>query len=69
MRNEIAKNWIEAGKLATGNPESKVLCPVCENSFLQITDVRNEKNFSEIERHMFCNECRAYNALRLFRPE
>lgn len=69
MEDGIKNRWIEAGKLVAVNPESKVICPVCEKAFLQMTDVRNEKYFSELERHMVCNECGAYNALRLFRPE
>lgn len=69
MENKIKGRWIEAGKIIAVNSESKVLCPVCQKSFLQVIDVRNEKNSSELERHMICKECGAYNALRLFRPE
>lgn len=69
MSNEITNRWIEAGKNIAIDPNAKVLCPVCQKVFLQVTDVRNSTNTSEVERHMVCNECGAYNALRLYRPE
>jgi hypothetical protein len=68
MTNEVMNRWIEAGKIIATNPEAKILCPVCQESFLQIIDVRNENNSSELERHMMCNNCNAYNAIRLLRP-
>jgi Fe-S cluster assembly scaffold protein SufB len=63
MGNEIINRWIEAGKIIATDPGAKVLCPVCQKVFLQVTDVRNEKNLSELERHMICEECGAYNSL------
>jgi hypothetical protein len=69
MANEITKRWIDAGKAIGVDPEAEILCPICQKTFLQVTDVRNEKNRSELERHMTCKECGAYNALRMVRPE
>jgi hypothetical protein len=69
MNKEIAGRWIDAGKAIAVDPNAKILCPVCQKIFLQVTDVRNEKNRSELERHMVCKECGAYNALRMIRPE
>ena len=67
MGNEITNKWIEAGIAIAIDSDANVLCPVCQKAFLQIIDVRDEKKFFELERHMICKECGAYNAL--LRPE
>ena len=63
MGNEITNRWIEAGKVIATNPDAKVLCPACQKEFLQVIDVRDEKNIFVLERHMICKECGAYNSL------
>jgi Zn finger protein HypA/HybF involved in hydrogenase expression len=62
-----AQKWIEAGKLIANNPKAKVLCPQCEENDLDVQDVKNEKNPSELERIMSCSNCGAKNVLRLKR--
>ncbi len=65
MNNEIAKRWIEAAKLLGVDSTANTLCPVCQQGFLKVQDVKNEANPLEIERHMSCDICGAYNALRM----
>lgn len=65
MKNDITKRWIEAAKILGINPNENILCPVCQQSFLKVQDVKNENNPLEIERHMNCELCGAYNALRI----
>lgn len=65
MNSEIVKRWIEAAKILGVDPNKKVLCPVCQQNFLKVLDVKNEVNPLEIERHMSCEACGAYNALRM----
>ena len=67
MNSEITKRWIEAGKNIAVNPNAKVLCPVCQKAYLEVKDIKNANNPSEIERHMICPECGAHNALKLTR--
>jgi len=63
MMSQITSRWIEAGKAIATDPDAKVLCPVCQKTFLEVMDVRNEKKPSELERHMICKECGASNSL------
>lgn len=68
MSLEITKRWIEAGKVLAQDANAQVLCPVCQAETLKVTDVRNESNPTELERHMKCSACGVYNSLRLVRP-
>ena len=61
------QKWIEAGKLIAENPDIKVLCPECEQNNLDVQDITNEHNSSELERIMYCPNCKARNILRLKR--
>lgn len=61
------QKWIEAGKLIAENPDIKVLCPECEQNNLEVQDIRNEHKYSELERIMYCPNCKARNVLRLKR--
>ena len=65
MNNDITKKWIEAAVIIRANPNAEILCPVCQNSYLQIIDVQIKE---KIERHLICKKCNAYNAM-LFRVE
>ncbi|WP_140919020.1 hypothetical protein [Limnobaculum xujianqingii] len=65
MNTEVIERWIEAGKNIAINPSVNVLCPVCQKVFLQILDIKFDTETPQFERHMICNECGAYNALRL----
>ncbi|OCG21202.1 hypothetical protein A9G11_08340 [Gilliamella sp. wkB108] len=65
MDSEIVKRWIEAGKILGVNPTANILCPVCQQSFLKVQDVEIETDPLQIERHMSCDICGAYNALRM----
>lgn len=69
MTSDITKRWIEAGKILAQDASAvNVLCPVCQAVALEVTDVRNELNPVELERHMVCKACGAQNSLRLVRP-
>jgi C4-type Zn-finger protein len=68
MSAEVVKRWIEAGKILAQDVTAQVPCPVCQSEMLQISDVVNEANPAEVERHMICRACRARNSLRLVRP-
>jgi DNA-directed RNA polymerase subunit M/transcription elongation factor TFIIS len=60
--------WVEAGKLLAEDPNARVLCPKCDDSTLEVEDVRNPNAPEELERIMRCAKCGAMNALRLRRP-
>jgi DNA-directed RNA polymerase subunit M/transcription elongation factor TFIIS len=62
------KRWIEAGKVLAEDPAARVSCPKCEDSTLEVEDVRNPNAPEELERIMRCGKCGAMNALRLRRP-
>jgi len=68
MSTEVVKRWIEAGTILAHDAAARVPCPVCQSEMLQISDVANDANPTEIERHLICNACGARNSLRLVRP-
>lgn len=63
-----SQRWVEAGKVLAEDPTARVSCPRCENSTLEVEDVRNPNTLEELERIMSCGECGAMNVLRLRRP-
>lgn len=65
MNSEIVKRWVEAAKILGADSTAKTLCPVCQKGFLNVLDVKNKANPLEFERHMSCDMCGAYNALRM----
>lgn len=65
---EVHLKWVEAGKILALDPAKKVSCPQCDSSYLQVSDVRNENNRSQLERILTCPSCLATNILRLTRP-
>lgn len=65
MNNEIVTRWIKAAKILGVDSTANVLCPVCQQVFLKIHDVENDTNPLGSERHMYCDICGAYNALRM----
>ncbi|MCQ1528818.1 hypothetical protein [Lutispora saccharofermentans] len=67
MISSKTQKWIEAGKLIAENPDAKILCPECEQNNLEVKDIRNDNNVSELERIMYCSNCGARNILRLKR--
>lgn len=67
MTSIKTQKWIEAGKIIAQNPNAKVLCPECGKNNLEVQDIRNENNSSELERIMECPVCKARNILRLRR--
>jgi len=62
------QRWIEAGKTLAASPLTQVPCPRCEDSCLEIQDVRSPNAPEELERIMRCPKCGAVNVLRLRRP-
>lgn len=67
MATEIQR-WIEVGKLLAEDPAARVTCPRCQDSSLEVEDVRNPNDPDELERIMRCRKCGAMNILRLRRP-
>lgn len=65
MNSKIAKRWIETAKILGVDSTANVLCPICQQGFLKVQDVENNTNPLEIEKHMYCDICGAYNALRM----
>lgn len=65
MNNEIVKRWIEAANILYVDSTENVLCPVCQQGFLKVQDVAYNSNPLEIERHMSCDICGSYNAIRM----
>jgi len=56
------RRWIEAGKILAVDASAQVKCPVCEEDYLVVTDVR-WKDGVHVDRHMQCPNCRARNVL------
>jgi len=67
MRSEVTRRWIDAGKIIAESAKAEVICPVCQSAVLKIWDVSSDCNEALFERHMFCENCGAYNILRLKR--
>lgn len=67
MRSEIVRRWIEAGKSIAENAREQVVCPICQVAVLKVWDVPGNNDELLIERHMLCENCGAYNVLRLTR--
>ncbi len=67
--SNITMKWIQAGKVLAQDSSKLVLCPQCEHTTLEVTDVINEVNPTEFERLMSCPICGAKNILRLKRPK
>ena len=67
MNSNVAKRWIEAGKVLAVDATAIVSCPVCGQSHLHVEDVRGKEDSSVIERIMRCPSCGAMNTLRLVR--
>lgn len=60
-----AANWVEAGKIAAGDLNARILCPVCRSAHLEIWDVVRRRSNHQRERHMCCPNCGSQNSLRI----
>lgn len=67
MSKEIRDRWVHAGTSIALNPAAKILCPVCQKEYLEVTDIISENTPSVISRRMLCPDCGACNELRLTR--
>jgi hypothetical protein len=66
MENE-RKQWIDAATKLIQNPAEKVLCPNCENAYLDVKDVFLDYENPEmgIERYLLCTNCEKQEAILL----
>lgn len=62
MNNGIVNKRIEAAKILAMNSIENVICPDCHQIFLKVQDVAINLI---IERHLICDICGTYNALRI----
>ena len=65
--SEKTQRWIEAAKKLSKDATATVACPVCAEGKLDISDSPFPSGVG-VERHMRCNRCGAYNALRSEAP-
>ncbi|GKX62443.1 hypothetical protein [Pragia fontium] len=65
MNSEITKRWVDAAIALKADSTAKTLCPVCQQGFLKVQDVKNKANPLEFERHLTCDTCGAYSSLRM----
>ncbi|WP_182418472.1 hypothetical protein [Bartonella sp. HY038] len=65
LERHISNRWIQAGIVISQNKDAMVLCPKCQKQNLKVWDVKSNFNSNDIERHMICENCQAYNALRI----
>jgi transposase-like protein len=68
MNFEQREKWLEAARQLAVEPTKNINCPECGKSNLMVKDVRRKLGEEDVERHMHCPLCNAYNALRLKRP-
>ena len=61
--SEKTKKWIDAAGKLTKDATAKVPCPVCADGKLEVSDSPFPSGVG-VERHMRCNRCGAYNAVR-----
>jgi len=59
------KDWLNAAKILFELPNSKVLCPNCEDAFLDVKDIYFDELNSDLggERYITCPKCNKYEAI------
>ncbi len=60
----VSKGWIEAARTLSVSPKSKVLCPSCEDGFLEVHDIPYETS-AHLRRYMVCSSCSEFNSIRI----
>lgn len=60
--NEKVKKWVDAVKQLTKDPNSKVVCPECDNGFLILTEVPAEQH-NKVDWYLKCDTCGQWNVL------
>ncbi len=63
--SDEAKRWMDAGARLAGDPAARVLCPVCQDAHLAVSDILGARAF---ERRMVCPKCGAKNWVVLSSP-
>lgn len=58
-----SKRWLELAKQLAEDPAAELACPRCGREPLQVIDTPIGE--SQIERHLMCTFCNAYNAVRM----
>ncbi len=65
MEPKSRRRWIEAGKILAEDPDASVMCPENLCAPLDVIDSPHPAGLAELERHMRCPKCGAYNAMLL----
>jgi Zn finger protein HypA/HybF involved in hydrogenase expression len=65
---ELAKAWVEAGKVLGADPSAIVPCPVCKHANLVVQDVHVEGS-KKFEWIMQCPHCDSRNILLMTKKE
>ncbi len=60
----FSKEWIEAGRRLSLNPESKVCCPSCKSGFLEVHDIPYETSLN-LRRYMVCPRCDEFYSMQI----
>jgi hypothetical protein len=58
------KRWVEAAKILAADPRAQVLCPRNGDAVLQVQDVADPAQPSNVERWLVCPGCGARNVIR-----
>jgi predicted RNA-binding Zn-ribbon protein involved in translation (DUF1610 family) len=61
------QRWVDAGIALAKDPRAVVVCPHCGKANLEVTD--QSLGNHQLERHMRCPLCGAYNSLRMSASE
>lgn len=64
----LQQRWLDAAKLIGSDAQEKVLCPKCQDAYLNVFDAYAENDSNLLERRMTCPSCGAHNAMRMRRP-
>ena len=59
-----SQRWVQAAIKLGKDPLLKVLCPVCQEVFLEVMDVEYENDPNLFERYLTCPKCGALNVMR-----
>lgn len=59
----LTKKWIEIAKTVSENPLSKIKCPNCNESFLNIFIVPWKNCEPKLDIHLICDSCNERNTI------
>lgn len=56
--SETTKKTIWVANLIAEDPVRKIVCPYCDDSFLQITILPWPEDALDVDIHMYCDNCK-----------